>query len=111
MKLNDAKVTSGASIQASLASVIQYSYDGVKYGADGDKSATIIAIEGYSNVIGGNGKITADNMTTVLPSGKTADVTKVTVRVAFHDADGNTIGYVAVSYTHLIHSGIPWNKL
>ena len=94
MKLKDAKVTSGASIQASLASVIQYSYDGVKYGADGDQSATIIAIEGYSNVIGGNGKITADNMTTVLPSGKTADVTKVTVRVAFHDADGNTIGYV-----------------
>ena len=39
-------------------------------------------------------KITADNMTTVLPSGKTADVTKVTVRVAFHDAYGNTIGYV-----------------
>lgn len=68
MKLKDAKVTSGASIQASLASVIQYSYDGVKYGADGDQSATIIAIEGYSNVIGGNGKITADNMTTVLPS-------------------------------------------
>ena len=67
---------------------------GVKYGADGDQSATIIAIEGYSNVIGGNGKITADNMTTVLPSGKTADVTKVTVRVAFHDADGNIIGYV-----------------
>ena len=94
MKLKDAKVTSGASIQASLASVIQYSYDGVKYGADGDQPATIIAIEGYSNVIGGNGKITADNMTTVLPSGKTADVTKVTVRVAFHDADGNTIGYV-----------------
>ena len=95
MKLKDAKVTSGASIMASLASVIQYSYDGVKYGADGDQSATIIAIEGYSNVIGGNGKITADNMTTaVLPSEKTADVTKVTVRVAFHDADGNTIGYV-----------------
>ena len=95
MKLKDAKVTSGASIQASLASVIQYSYDGVKYGADGDQPATIIAIEGYSNVIGGNGKITADNMTTaVLRSEKTADVTKVTVRVAFHDADGNTIGYV-----------------
>ena len=95
MKLKDAKVTSGASIQASLASVIQYSYDGVKYGADGDQSATIIAIEGYSNVIGGNGKITADNMTTaVLRSEKTADVTKVTVRVAFHDAEGRTIGYV-----------------
>ena len=95
MKLKDAKVTSGASIMASLASVIQYSYDGVKYGADGDQSATIIAIEGYSNVIGGNGKITADNMTTaVLPSEKTADVTKVTVRVAFHDADGNLIGHV-----------------
>lgn len=33
-------------------------------------------------------------MNTVLASGKTVDVTKVTVRVAFHDANGTTIGYV-----------------
>ena len=95
MKLKDASVTSGSSIQASLASTIQYSYDGVKYGADGDQAARIVAVEGYSNgVRATNGKVDASNMNTVLASGKTVDVTKVTVRVAFHDANGTTIGYV-----------------
>ena len=27
----------------------RYSYDGVKYGADGDQAAQIVAVEGYSN--------------------------------------------------------------
>ena len=93
MKLKDAKVDA-TTIQNALASVIQFSYAGDKYGADGDYAADIIAIEGYSNVIGGNGKITKDNMDTTLSSGKTADITKVKVRVAFKDAEGNIKGYV-----------------
>lgn len=68
MKLKDSKVDS-AGIKAVLASVIQFSYGGDKYGADGDYAAEITAIEGYSNVIAGNGKITSDNMDTMLASG------------------------------------------
>ncbi|MDD6481249.1 MAG: Ig-like domain-containing protein [Lachnospiraceae bacterium] len=93
MKLKDEKVDQ-VSIQAALASVIQFSYDGKKYGADGDYTADIVSIEGYSNVVGGNGKITADNMSTALTSGKTADITKVTVRVQFLDDNGAVVGTV-----------------
>ena len=46
-------------------------------------------VEGYSNGVSAtNGKVDASNMNTVLASGKTVDVTKVTVRVAFHDEIG-----------------------
>ena len=93
MKLKDEKVDA-ASIKDALASVIQFSYDGKKYGADGDYAADIVSIEGYSNVVGGNGKITADNMSTDLTSGKTADITKVTVRVQFLDDNGDVVGTV-----------------
>ena len=93
MKVKEEKVVAG-SIQNALASVIQFSYAGDKYGADGDYVAEITAIEGYSNVIGGNGKITKDNMSTSLTTGKTADITKVTVKVAFKDAEGTIKGYV-----------------
>ena len=95
MKLKDARVVSGASIQASLASTIQYSYDGVKYGADGDQAATIVSVEGYSNgVAAQNGKVNAANMNEVLASGKTVNITKVVVRVDFHNAAGTFVGTV-----------------
>ena len=95
MKLKDARVVSGSSIQASLASTIQYSYDGVKYGADGDQAATIVSVEGYSNgVLAANSKVDATNMNTVLASGKTVNITKVVVRVDFHNAAGTVLGTV-----------------
>ena len=95
MKLKDARVVSGSSIQASLASTIQYSYDGVKYGADGDQAATIVSVEGYSNgVLAANSKVDATNMNTVLASGKTVNITKVVVRVDFHNAAGAVLGTV-----------------
>ena len=100
LKESSASVTTGTAISAALASQIQFSYDGVKYGADGDQSANIVAVEGYSNTtgivtpIGSYGKVNKDNMNTPLAAGATVDVTKVTVRVAFHDASGNVKGWV-----------------
>ena len=95
MKVKDAKVDA-ASVKDALASVLQFSYDGKKYGVDGDPDVTldIVAIEGYSNTDGIAGKITKDNMGTSLVSRKTADITKVTVRVAFHNDNGDIVGYV-----------------
>lgn len=87
LKESSASVTTGTAISAALASQIQFSYDGVKYGADGDQSANIVAVEGYSNTtgivtpIGSYGKVNKDNMNTPLAAGATVDVTKVTVRV------------------------------
>ena len=100
LKESSASVTTGTAISAALASQIQFSYDGVKYGADGDQSANIVAVEGYSNTTGiitptgSYGKVNKDNMNTPLAAGATVDVTKVTVRVAFHDASGNVKGWV-----------------
>lgn len=95
MKLKDARVVSGSSIQASLASTIQYSYDGVKYGADGDQAANIVSVEGYSNGVSAtNSKVDVANMNTVLVSGKTVNITKVVVRVYFHNAAGDVLGTV-----------------
>ena len=100
LKESSASVTTGTAISAALASQIQFSYDGVKYGADGDQSANIVAVEGYSNTtgivtpMGSYGKVNKDNMNTPLAAGATVDVTKVTVRVAFHDASGNVKGWV-----------------
>ena len=100
LKESSASVTTGTAISAALASQIQFSYDGVKYGADGDQSANSVAVEGYSNTtgivtpIGSYGKVNKDNMNTPLAAGATVDVTKVTVRVAFHDASGNVKGWV-----------------
>ena len=95
MKVKDAKVDA-ASVKAALASVLQFSYDGKKYGVDGDPDVTlnIVAIEGYSNTNDIAGKITKDNMDKTLVSGKTADITKVTVKVAFHNDNGDIVGYV-----------------
>ncbi len=95
MKVKDAKVDA-ASVKAALASVLQFSYDGKKYGVDGDSDVTlnIVAIEGYSNTNDIAGKITKDNMDKTLVSGKTADITKVTVKVAFHNDNGDIVGYV-----------------
>lgn len=98
MKLKDPKVTTTSAITTELEQVLQFSYDGKNYGPDGDvTSGYIVGVEGYSNQTVGvdaHSKFNTANRPFALASGKTADITKVIVKVAFHNADGTPVGYV-----------------
>lgn len=70
-------------IENALKDLVDYSYDGVRYNANGETSVNVVSIEGTTNAAGTTVKINADNYdtlkSTAIAAGMTLNVTKITV--------------------------------
>ena len=81
------KVDAGTTIENALKALVDYSYDGVRYNANGDTSVNVVSIEGTTNATGSTVKIDAKNFNTLkdtpITAGKTLNVTKITVSFTY----------------------------